>query len=163
MLSCECLADALICELEMCMQLKKEDPNAAWNSLVTAQNYVLSSINAAEIPEIEQVQYYKKLEKIEKTIFPPQLYLSTGMVIGETKCSLCDDDYEKCDHISGQSYMGQFCSQVVHDFRKMNEISIVKRPFDKRCRVESTGEGGTSIDTMTWKSIKKSNNKKTVK
>ena len=35
MLSCECLVDAVICELEMWMQLKKEDPNAAWISLVT--------------------------------------------------------------------------------------------------------------------------------
>ena len=40
MLSCECFVDALILELEMWVQLKKDEPNTAWNSLVTAQNMI---------------------------------------------------------------------------------------------------------------------------
>lgn len=154
MLSCECLVDAIICELQMWMQLKKEDPNAAWISLVTGQNHILSSISAADIPDIEQGDYYKKLEQIEKIIFPPQTYMSTGMVVEGTKCSLCDDDYAKCDHISGQPYMGQFCCQVVHKIKKMNEVSIVDHPFDKRCRVTSTKEGDISTDLMSGKILK---------
>jgi len=160
MLSCECLVDAVICELEMWMQLKRENPSSAWISLVTAENHVLSSINASEIPDINQINYYKKLEQIENTVFPPQMFMSTGMVIEDTKCSLCNDDYEKCDHISGQAYMGKFCSKVVHKIKKMNEVSIVSHPFDKRCRVESTGEGEISTDIMTGKSIKKSDQKR---
>jgi len=154
MLSCECLVDAIICQLDMWVQLKKEDPNAAWISLVTAQNHILSSISAADIPDIDQVMYYKKLELVEKTVFPPQAYMSTGMEIEGTKCSLCNDDYAKCDHISGQPYMGQFCCQVVHKIKKFNEVSIVDHPFDKTCRVTSTKEGGQSIDIMSGRTLK---------
>lgn len=154
MLSCECFLDALIAEITMWLQLKNEDPNSAWNSLVTAQQNVLASIHAHKLSEVDQADYFQKLNTIEKMIFPPQSFMSTGMIIENTKCSICKDDYDNCEHISGKAYMGEFCSQVVTKIKEMKEISIVDEPFDKRCRVDKYKEDGHWYDKMTGNIVK---------
>lgn len=154
LLSCECLLDALIYELTMWLQLKNDDPNSAWASLVNAQQMIMSSAHASNLEGVDHGKYLNKLEIIEKVAFPPQTFMSTGMVIEETKCSICDEDYENCDHIMGKAYMGKFCSQVVTKIKEMKEISIVNEPFDKRCRVTRMKEGDHWIDTMTGRIVK---------
>lgn len=154
MLSIECLSDALTNELSMWVYLKNEDPNTAWNLLINAQDWISASIHASEIPGLNQEGYMNKLSVIEQVIFPPQTFMSPGMVVESSKCSLCNNDYSECEHIAGKAYMGKFCQQIPK-IKEFTEASLVGYPYDKKARVTSFGEGdGLARDIMTWKVYK---------
>lgn len=141
LLGYECVIVSLMAELEMWILLKQDDPDNAWNSLVEAQ---MSSIHAvrAHAGFSHLIQHFQRLEAIEQLVFPPQVFISSGMIVKHQECSICGDEYENCEHLKGKPYMGKFCCIIVRD-AKLDHASIVEHPADKRCRVMNVdAEGG---------------------
>ncbi len=149
LLGCEFAAQSLLHELKMWLLLKQEKPEEAWDHLVGAQ---MKATRAAKADNgFRHLEHYRQhLEIIEKIVFPPQVFVSAGMIIHEQECSICGEDYDECEHIAGKPYMGNFCHVIVKDVTA-DHISIVENPADKRCRVTSFNVEGGSRNKMTWK------------
>ncbi|MFM0356133.1 hypothetical protein PQR12_21770 [Paraburkholderia nemoris] len=132
----ECAIGAILCELRMWILLKKDNPNGAWVQLVAAQMGIADAARS-HIGFGNLNAKMKRLEEIESIIFPPQTFLSAGFTSGYLECSICGQNYSKCDHLRNKPYMGRLC-EVIHRKIRANHLAIVKHPADKRCRIVST-------------------------
>jgi len=154
LLSVECMAEAIISELRMWIALKEDKANEAWEYLVDAQSAISTALQSHEIAlKSNGERYANKLHLIEKLIFPPQVFLSLGFVVEESKCSICDKDYEECEHIVGKAYMGKMCCQIITK-ADLKEISVVTGPADKKARILTVTERNITRDYLTWRIIK---------
>ena len=144
-------AEALLNEISMLINLKEGNMDAAWNHLIYAQNK--TSIVACNHPlnnENNLKGYLARLDAYEKVIFLFFLFLSTGGILRETKCSICKDDYEECDHMKGKMYNGELCVREIHKI-ELEEISIVDTPGNKLCRITTIQRSGKEVDVLTLK------------
>jgi hypothetical protein len=94
--------------------------------------------------------HVERLDALEKLIFPQQLYFSMGTIVRRKVCSICKDDYVKCDHISGRPYWGEFCHTNLEDV-VVDHVAIVPEAANKRCRVTHFDDGEGRRNTMTWR------------
>ena len=149
LLGCESVARALLAEINMWLLLKEEKPNEAWNHLVAAQ---MASVDAARAHEgfHHLEHHHQRLEAIENLVFPPQVFVSSGMLVGFQECSICGHDYDECEHLVGKPYMGQFCYIIARDIA-LDHVAIVTHPADKRCRIEQFSVEGGTRNRMTWR------------
>jgi hypothetical protein len=148
-LGIEYVSTALRAEILMWVLIKQDKPDAAWGELVTAQIAVANAIRAHEgFRQLEDA--VERLDALEKVVFPPQVYLSMGTTVGRKVCSICGDDYFKCDHISGRPYWGELCGTILEDLIP-DHVAIVQEPANKRCRVVYFDDGGGRRNRMTWK------------
>lgn len=156
MLSLEYFHEALINELKMVVLLKQDEMNKAWGSLVDAQYFLRGSLQANDIVlKFNADNYMNKLILIERIFFPSQTFMSTGIIVDSSKCSICDHEYGKCDHVVGRPYMGKICHRQIAKIRKMTEVSLIfGEPGNKHCRVERLTDGGHWRDFLTWRIIK---------
>jgi hypothetical protein len=149
LLGCECVADALIAELRMWLALKEEKPDDAWDQLISAQEASGAAVRAHDsFAHLEQ--HKDRLEAIERLVFPPQVFVSSGFVLNLLECSICGREYEDCEHLIGKPYMGRFCYGIGRKPR-LEHVAIVEHPADKRCRVTSFAVDGGTRDRMTWR------------
>jgi hypothetical protein len=148
LLGCECLNTSILAELKMWLLLKEEKPSEAWNCLITAQDSALAAIRSSEgFSKIEN--HLSRLEALEKIVFPPQIFFSSGFIIGNLECSVCHSEYGECDHLIGKPYLGQFCHVIARNIT-VDHVAIVQEPADKRCRALSFSVDGGNRDRMTW-------------
>ncbi|MCK4427202.1 MAG: hypothetical protein KAW16_01815 [candidate division Zixibacteria bacterium] len=152
MLSFEEMINALINELKMWVALKEDDPNSAWDFLVDAQHATRTAMQAHEVASHLE-GYSNRLLALEQLLFPPQLFVSIGVVIQSSKCSICGQLYGECDHVAGKAYMGKMCGRIIEEIQEAKEISFVKEPGSKRHRAYNFTDGGVTRDIMTWRSI----------
>jgi hypothetical protein len=151
MLSLEERIRALCYELRMWIALKEDDPNSAWDYLISAQGATRTAIKShSAVSSLEGYVY--RLHLLEKTLFPPQTFLSPGILIEESTCSICGEEYGECDHLRGQAYMGEMCARHVTKAR-IREASVVEDPANRHARVYRFAEGGITRDIMTWRII----------
>ncbi|WP_419927268.1 hypothetical protein [Candidatus Poriferisocius sp.] len=61
---------------------------------------------------------------------------SVGCIVRESECSVCHEDPEDCDHISGQAYDGEVCIRIVKK-ADLFEVSMVDRPSQPDARITS--------------------------
>lgn len=149
LLGCECVSSALVAELRMWLLLKEGKPDAAWDELITAQMASVDAVRAH--PGFAHLsEHNKKLEAIEELVFPPQVFISSGMIVGKQECSICGAEYGDCNHLVGKPYMGRFCYIIAKDL-SLDHVSIVEHPADKRCRVQHFDVEGGTRNRMTWK------------
>ena len=156
LLGCECVAKSLLNELKMGLLLKQDRPDEAWNRLVDAQ---MKATNAAKADDgFRHLEHHRRrLEMIEKIVFPPQVFLSAGMIIHEQECSICGEDYDECEHLAGKPYMGEFCYVTITGIH-LDHLSIVETPANKRCRITSVYVDGVWRNWMTRKIEKRDEN-----
>lgn len=145
----ECVADCLLSELAMWINLKNGSADEAWNNLVQAQTAGIASIRAHPGFSHNQ-EHVTRLEDIEKLIFPPQVFVSAGLIVNTQDCSICGSEYGECNHLAGRPYMGQFCAIVARDITG-NHVAVVETPADKRCRVITFTTAQGTRNRMTWK------------
>lgn len=138
----------LSCNIKMWILLKEEKPDQAWDELINAQSNAISALKAHSVSSHLE-RYSQLLHTIEKIVFPPQVFTSTGLTVKEEECSICGESYEDCDHIAGKAYLGSFCSIIVKDIQ-LNEASIVNEPADKRCRITHFDVKEGRRNRMTW-------------
>ncbi len=149
LLACECVAKSLLNELKMWLLLKQEKPEDAWDFLVAAQTEATDAAKAHDgIRHFEN--HRNRLEIIERVVFPHQVFVSIGTIVGKQECSICSEDYDECEHLAGKPYMGEFCCVIVKNV-KLDHVSIVENPADKRCRVTHFDVDGGTRNRMTWK------------
>ena len=149
LLGCECVAKSLHHELKMWLLLKQEKPEEAWDHLVGAQMKATSAVKAdAGFRHVEHHRH--RLETIEKIVFPPQTFVSLGIIVHEQECSICSEDYDECEHFVGKPYMGEFCHVIIKHV-SADHLSIVETPADKRHRVTAFDVAGRARNKMTWK------------
>lgn len=72
---------------------------------------------------------------------------------GKSKCSICGSDYENCDHIKRKAYMGEMCVREITEIKEVHEVSIGEEPVDKRCRILSFSDKGTTKDPLSWRTV----------
>lgn len=149
LLGCECLVSAFIAELSMWVLLKEGQPDKAWDQLVEAQTAISGAIRSDD-GFAHLARHAEKLQQIEETVFPPQVFLSAGMIVKEQICSICGGDYERCDHIKGRPYMGQFCLVRLIPL-EMNHVAMVEVPANKHCRIYEYSVKGGRCNRMTLK------------
>jgi hypothetical protein len=146
------IADALIHELNMWIAIKEEKYAEAWDFLVNAQVAAIDAMRAHRMADHLE-GYIAHLSALEKHIFPNHGFLSIGAIVQKSECSLCGQEHGTCDHLVGKPYMGKMCYEFVSEF-ELEEISFVKIPGNKHCRVTSfTDADGRTIDTFTLRAI----------
>lgn len=153
MLSFEEMIDALINELKMWITLKDGNADAAWNYLVSAQYAARTAMQVHSVAD-HLDGYVNHLHILEHVLFPPQGFLSPGIIIERSTCSICGRDYEECDHIVGEAYMGEICVRIIEEVKELTEVSVVTEPANKRARIiRMSDEDGILRDTMTWRPV----------
>ena len=149
LLGIQCLADCQAEELRMWIQLKAGQPEDAWSHLILAQE-AFGGVRRATRDIVGDADNEKsRLDILERFLFPPQRYLSIGLLVHGLTCSVCGEDYEKCDHISGRPYWGRFCAMLPQRI-EADHTAIVDIPADKRCRIAFVSDGGRKRNRMTW-------------
>jgi hypothetical protein len=106
-LSLQSMLHALRSEVKMFVALKEDRPNAAWDHLVAAQNAAAGALMAHRGAERFST-YGERLFVHEENLFPPQLFMSPGMTVGYSECSICSSAYGECVHVAGRAYDGEF-------------------------------------------------------
>lgn len=150
-LALEYALDAQLYELKMWLALKDNAAGSAWSYLVDAQSATRWAICAHEAAEKLSINQ-DRLLLIEKLVFPPQLFLSVGIVVKEAICTICGSIYGECDHIVGRPYKGQMCSKRITK-SEAREVSLVDEPANKHCRILIIEEKGVKRDYLTWRPI----------
>ncbi len=138
----------LQCELEMLVFIKQDKMDEAWDKLVDAQVIFGNVLRNYPFETHSLGGYLERLNNYEKLLFPKQFFHSAGGIIKKSKCSLCDNDFDKCDHIKGRLYMGEMCCRIITEM-ELEEVSYVENPANKHCRVITIETDGKIIDVMT--------------
>lgn len=148
-LGCECVVEALQAELSMWLKLKETRPDDAWNDLVLAQQAIGCAIRAHKAFS-NLVDQSVRLLNIERLIFPSQVFLSAGLIVGSQMCSICGAEYGDCSHLLGMPYMGVICRCILRDIHA-DHVAIVSEPANKQCRVTHFNVEGGKRNRMTWR------------
>lgn len=148
LLGYECVIESMISEFKMWIKLKNKEFDEAWSDLINSQKLNNAAINSCE-GFLHLRERSLNLESIEKYVFPPQTFLSPGMIVKSQECSICGKEYEDCDHLKGKPYMGKFCTMIIKEV-EINHLAIVKNPADKSRRIYVLGkEGEPQKNVMT--------------
>lgn len=60
---------------------------------------------------------------------------SIGAIVNDSKCSICGEQYIKCNHITGQKYKGKKCINNITS-SSLYDISIVSDPVNADCLLD---------------------------
>lgn len=145
-------------ELEMLVFIKEDKMAEAWGKLVDAQIILGNVVRNYPFETNTLDGYLKRLNNYEKLLFPELYFQSVGGVIKKSKCSICNKDYDNCDHIKGKLYMGELCCRLIEE-QELEEVSLVENPANKHCRVLSIESDGKTIDIMTLRETSTTANK----
>lgn len=143
----QCVVSCLVSELAMWIELKAGDPDKAWDALIGAQDAAVAASRAhkgfSHLPH-----HLARLEELERVLFPPQIFVSSGFVVGRQICSICDENYDECGHVATRPYWGKFCSIRQEDLT-LDHVAIVKDPASKLCRMTQIGTGSERRNRMS--------------
>ena len=150
LLGFECAAHFLKSEITMWLQLKADQPDEAWRSLIDAQRAAGDAVRSHRGFEHLR-EHVEKLHQIEKLVFPPQVFTSVGIVVRCRRCSICGEEYGECAHLVGRPYMGRICHTIITEIERVDHVAIVSEPANKNCRITSFSIPGGTRNRMTWK------------
>lgn len=145
--------DSLMSELRMYLELKDKKMSEAWSSLIDSQMNNMWAMRSHDVFNSNLQYRSARLEAMERVFFPPQVFFSTGTIVKSSKCTICNSDYNDCDHVKGRIYNGEICTRIIEECELL-EASVVKNPADKNCRAISIGDGDEQRDTLTWRVIR---------
>jgi hypothetical protein len=151
MLCYEYIINTLWHELKMWIALKDDDGNRAWEHLIDAQSDARCAIHAHDTAS-HLSNYIKRLALLEHLLFPKLAFVSVGVLISRSTCTICGEEYGECNHLKGKAYMGQLCAEEIHD-AKLLETSIVDVPASKHNRILQVPDGEVMRDAITWRVI----------
>jgi hypothetical protein len=146
-----CIESSLLAiqyELQMLVNIKEDKMNEAWGNLVNAQVIYGTVIRNFPFKLDTEKGYLERLSDYEKLLFPKLHFQSVGGIIKKSHCSICNQKPSKCIHIKGKLYNGELCCRVITEI-ELEEISLVKNPANKHCRVISIEQNGKKIDVLT--------------
>lgn len=135
-------------ELQMLVNIKEDKMSEAWGNLVNAQVTYGSVIRNCPFELQCENGYTWRLAAYEKLLFPNLYFQSVGGIIKKSHCSICQENFSKCDHIKGKLYNGEMCCRIITEM-ELEEVSLVDNPANKHCRVLTIEQNGKKIDIMT--------------
>lgn len=94
-------------ELGAWVSLQLSLPEKAWKEVVNAESSYRSAARCHRWTQSISVE--ARLDQVldmQRLLFPTQTFISPGFDIIKILCSICQDDFEKCDHIPGRAYSG---------------------------------------------------------
>lgn len=125
------------------------DYRESWDLLQECKMRLLPLTKYRDIYQCLELEYLEsRLGKFEK-LYPFSMYLSIGAKFKKITCSICGYDVRDgdCTHIMGMLYNGQIATRLLDD-GDILEVSVVEKPYDRRCVLEPKGGFGD-----TWKKI----------
>lgn len=148
----QCVLNSYISILKMWVALKDHEFESAWALLIDSQEYVYVALRASE-NHFGIDTYLDHLTKIENTIFPGwNVYNSVGAIETAGRCSICGEEYGKCDHLEDFIYMGRLCRRIERRQVEFNHTAMVEHPRDRRCIIKAIStDDGYMRDYLTWR------------
>lgn len=73
--------------------------------------------------------------------------MSIGAIVRAARCSICQQDPQDCDHITGEEYGGQLCVREIVRLDLL-EVSFVTRPSDPDARIERQSVSSSDLRTQ---------------
>jgi len=146
----ECITEALLEFARMWVEIKNDEMDRAWDSLVNAQMALRGAILLRDDHQLRR--FNERLHLIESVVFPSPMFFSIGYTTDSIECSICGQEYGECGHIKGRAYLGHICACIVRKWT-LNEFSVVDDPANKHCRALSLSEGGLMRNFMTWRPV----------
>ncbi|MCL2097899.1 MAG: hypothetical protein FWH23_03975 [Bacteroidales bacterium] len=135
-------------ELQMLVNIKEDKMSEAWGNLVNAQVVYGTVIRNYPFEFEADNGYIARLEEYEKLLFPKMFFSSVGGIIKKSHCSICNENYNKCNHIKGKLYNGELCTRVITEM-ELEEASLVDTPANKHCRILTITHNGKAVDILT--------------
>jgi len=137
---------AIYHELACLLLLKSNEAEKAWDHLVLAQECV--KVVGRFFGNAEG--QFDRLRVLEMLLFPQQSFMSVGIIVQESECSICTGNYEICDHVAGEIYGAELCRRTITKL-ELKETSFLgnKEPKDRRCRVTHISRNGVKVNLMT--------------
>jgi hypothetical protein len=148
----ECFVEGLMASCRLWIAFREGKMNPAWDWMVRAQCAFEATIRAHPAALEQARERLVHMEALEVLLFPRQAFLSTGMVIRRSKCSICGTAFGSCNHVEGRVYGGEFARRVVAE-AEPREVSFVETPDDKGCRAYTIESDGVNRDVLTWDEI----------
>ena len=145
-------------ELEMLVNIKRDQMAIAWDNLVNAMTTLGPVIRNYPLDNSDGIEsYLQKLHTYEKLLFPKMYFHSVGYILKKAHCSICRLDPNDCDHLKGKLYMGELCCRIIVE-AELLEASLVDNPANKHCRTLSMTIDGKTIDMLTFREINRETN-----
>ncbi len=137
---------SIVHELEMWLAIHEDKAPAAWTAFCSAEGYAMRA--AGWLPDCSLAQErVRHLAEVERVVFPNQpWFISSGLIVSKETCTLCGSEYGTCGHVAGEIYNGTVAWRRGEEIKEVLEVSFVKDPSDKNCRI--TGVNG-GIDPLT--------------
>lgn len=145
----QCMINTLKSFLFMWIQLKENDFENSWKSLVDSQEYLAIALKINSYEGALNLQ--KSLKSAEELLFPKwEKYLSCGFIETVGKCSICHNLFTICDHIENEIYMGNICRRIDRKIVEIDHLALVSHPRDRRCiTIKMSDDEGNEIDSFT--------------
>jgi hypothetical protein len=140
--------ESVLLEIQMIIFLKENKIDLAWSALIQAQNNISIAAKNHPFDSNNLNEFINRLELYEKILFPKVVFASVGGIIKKTKCTICELEYENCDHMKGKFYFGKLCVREIHEI-ELEETSLVENPASKMNRQLTTTYNGKSVDVFT--------------
>jgi hypothetical protein len=116
-------------------QLEAREIESLWDRLVGCMERLEFVRLRLEGADVEQLLHRTRAIKDQfDGRFGGGLYANAEIVIRRQRCSVCNDDFRKCDHQAGKVYDGVMCRRMADD-ATVRTVSFVKQPVDLRCRL----------------------------
>jgi len=154
-LSFEFMAKALAEEFRFYLALKADDPDSAWDYLINAESLSAAAMKSHAVASHLE-NYIYRLHDMEHLLFPQPIFFSSGFIVKESECSICDAEYGECSHVKGRPYMGALCVRIIKN-AELKEISVVSDPADKHCRALNYTDNKVTRNVFTQREIREKN------
>lgn len=112
--------------------------SASWSSLQDTLNNLRM---VKKFSCIDVSQFESQLLVLE-TLYPYKVFFSVGMEVDYFECSICgnDIDSDECEHLMGELYNGVFASATAKNVARLDHVSMVENPADKKCVISISDE-----------------------
>lgn len=145
----QCVINALRSYLLMWIQIKGNEFQKSWVSLIDAQEYLSIALKVNSYEGI--INFQSQMISAENTLFSgSKYYLSSGFIETVGKCSICKMPFTVCEHIENEVYMGEFCQRIERKMLSIDHVAFVDNPRDRRCIITSMSDDeGNEINRFT--------------
>lgn len=140
--------ESVMLEIQMIIQLKENKIDLAWSALIQAQGQISIATKNHPFNPSNLEGFINRLNLYEKLLFPKVMFASVGGIIKKTKCTICELEYEDCDHMKGKFYSGKLCLREIHEM-ELEETSLVENPASKMNRQLTVTYNGKNVDIFT--------------
>ena len=108
----------------------------SWCSLQDAMDN-LRNVKRFSDHDSALVSFLEVQLKAIESVYPYQLFASTGIIFEGCNCNICGEDIDsfECCHIQGELYDGEIAIGIVQNIKKFDHCALVEHPEDKRCVV----------------------------